>query len=70
VDLTRRKELCLQNIRRQVHCVEPALDLIASGHAPMERFVTHRFPLAETKAAFDLVDAYRDGVMKAMITIG
>ncbi len=69
VDLTRRKEICVQNVRRQVHCVEEALELIATGQAPMEKFATHRFPLAQTKAAFDLVAGYRDGVMKAMIEI-
>jgi threonine dehydrogenase-like Zn-dependent dehydrogenase len=29
--------------------------------------VTHRFPFARTKEAFDLVAEYSDGVMKAMI---
>jgi threonine dehydrogenase-like Zn-dependent dehydrogenase len=67
VDVTRRKEICIQNIRRQVHCVDEALDLIATGKAPMAKFATHHFPLAQTKAAFDLVEGYRDGVMKAMI---
>ncbi len=28
---------------------------------------THRFSFDDTKAAFDLVSAYKDGVMKAMI---
>jgi hypothetical protein len=28
---------------------------------------THRFPFSRTKEAFDLVTAYKDGVMKAMI---
>ena len=30
--------------------------------------ITHHFPFAQTKAAFDLVDQYADGVIKAMIT--
>jgi threonine dehydrogenase-like Zn-dependent dehydrogenase len=29
--------------------------------------VTHRFNFQDTKAAFDLVAGYKDGVMKAMI---
>lgn len=69
VDLTRRKELCVQNIRRQVGCVEEALELLADGRAPMAKFATHHFPLSRTQEAFDLVDGYRDGVMKAMIEI-
>ena len=28
---------------------------------------THRFKFDDTKAAFDLVTEYKDGVMKAMI---
>jgi threonine dehydrogenase-like Zn-dependent dehydrogenase len=31
--------------------------------------ITHRYPLAETKKAFDLVGAYGDGVIKAMIEV-
>jgi hypothetical protein len=31
--------------------------------------VTHHFPLAETKQAFDLVADYRDGVVKAIVHV-
>jgi threonine dehydrogenase-like Zn-dependent dehydrogenase len=31
--------------------------------------VTHHFKLEETQKAFDLVANYREGVMKAIITI-
>jgi L-iditol 2-dehydrogenase len=33
----------------------------------VQDLITHRFPFAETDAAFDLVANYRDGVVKAMI---
>lgn len=69
-DIIRRKEVCLQNVRRQNHCVQPALDLINSGKVDVKSMVTHRFPFEKTKEAFDLVADYRDGVMKAMIDIG
>jgi threonine dehydrogenase-like Zn-dependent dehydrogenase len=36
----------------------------------MDAMVTHRFSLEETQKAFNLVANYRDGVMKAMISIG
>jgi len=65
----RRKELCLQNVRRQNECVQPAIDLVASGKINLDPLLTHDFPLAETKAAFDLVADYRDGVVKAVIHI-
>ncbi|CAG1769984.1 partial L-iditol 2-dehydrogenase, partial [uncultured bacterium] len=65
----RRKEITILNIRRQVHCTQKALDLLASGAVAMDAMVTHSFTLDRTQDAFDLVSGYRDGVMKAMITI-
>jgi len=67
VETTRRKEISLQFIRRQVNCVEDALEMMKDGSVSIENMVTHRFPLVRTKEAFDLVADYRDGVMKAMI---
>jgi L-iditol 2-dehydrogenase len=69
VDNTRRNENTLLFIRRQVDCVEDALEMMASGKIDVGNMVTHHFPLSQTKEAFDLVAAYRDGVMKAMINI-
>lgn len=67
VEKTRRKEISLQFIRRQVDCVEPALSLMEKGTINAENMITHRFPFSKTKEAFDLVAEYNDGVMKAMI---
>jgi L-iditol 2-dehydrogenase len=67
VDKTRRKEISIQFIRRQVDCVEQTLDLMKDGWIKIENMITHRFPFERTKEAFDLVAEYRDGVMKAMI---
>ena len=67
VERTRRKEISLQFIRRQVDCVETALDLMKSGKINTGNMVTHRFPFTRTKEAFDLVAEYADGVMKAMV---
>lgn len=67
VETTRRREISLQFIRRQVDCVEQALDMMNNGSISIENMVTHRFPFERTKEAFDLVADYRDGVMKAMI---
>ncbi len=68
IDLMRRKEICVQNVRRQRHCLQPALDLIAERKIDVDAMVTHCFPFERTQEAFDLVAGYRDGVMKAMIT--
>jgi len=67
VEKTRRKEITLQFIRRQVDCVETALSLMEAGTIKIENMITHRFPFSKTKEAFDLVAGYSDGVMKAMI---
>jgi L-iditol 2-dehydrogenase len=69
MDLLRRKELCLQNVRRQNECLAAALDLLAAGRAEVKPLVTHRFPLAETDKAFELVAARADGVVKAVIEV-
>jgi L-iditol 2-dehydrogenase len=67
VEKTRRREISLQFIRRQVDCVIPALEMMKSGLISVDNMVTHRFSFARTKEAFDLVADYKDGVMKAMI---
>lgn len=67
VELTRRKEISLQFIRRQVDCVEETLELMKNGTISITNMVTHRYPFSKTKEAFDLVAGYKDGVMKAMI---
>jgi L-iditol 2-dehydrogenase len=65
----RRKELTIRNVRRQNQCMRPAIDMVASAKVNIAALMTHRFSLAETKAAFDLVAGYRDGVIKALIHI-
>jgi len=67
VDDTRRREISIQFIRRQVDCVETALRLMSSGQINVGNMVTHRFPFDKTKEAFNLVAGYSNGVMKAMI---
>ncbi len=67
VDISRHKELCIQNVRRQNEAVQPALDMMASGEISVAAMATHRFSFENSKEAFDLVAAYGDGVMKAMI---
>jgi len=67
VETTRRREISLQFIRRQVDCVESALEMMENGKINISNMVTHRFPFSKSKEAFDLVAGYNDGVMKAMI---
>ncbi len=67
IDYMRRKEICVQNVRRQNECAERTIELIEDGTLPVEPMITHHFPFERTKEAFDLVAGYEDGVMKAMI---
>ena len=67
VDLLRRKEICIQSIRRQNHSVEEALEIMEKKVVNVDQMPTHRFNFEKTKEAFDLVTGYKDGVMKAMI---
>lgn len=70
IDLLRRKEIAVQNVRRQHDCMQSALELIAGGDADLDFMITHHFPLRRTQEAFDMVAGYRDGVVKAMIDVG
>lgn len=66
MDQMRRKEISVQNVRRQNHCVEKAIALIESG-LPVGKMVTHYFVPEATQQAFDMVANYQDGAIKAMI---
>ena len=66
----RRREVTVLNIRRQAHCTQKAINLLESRRVDMDAMASHHFPLEATPQAFDLVAHYRDGVMKAMITLG
>ena len=56
-------------MRRQNACVEPAIELIASGRANVQPLITHHFPMEEAARAFELVSARSNGVVKAIIRI-
>jgi L-iditol 2-dehydrogenase len=67
MDSLRRKELSIQNVRRQNDCVADALEAMAAGQVDLSPLVTHHFDLGQTQEAFERVAEYRDGVVKAMI---
>lgn len=69
IDQARRKELTIQNVRRQNECLREALDLVASGRIDVKQLATHQFSLDQSKDAFDLVMGYADGVIKAMVHV-
>jgi L-iditol 2-dehydrogenase len=65
----RRTELRFQAVRRQNECVAPVVRMIADRAIDPSPLVTHRFPLSEISAAFEMVANYRDGVIKAVICL-
>jgi L-iditol 2-dehydrogenase len=64
----RRREIRLQNVRRQNRCIALALEMIADGRIKVDFMVTHTFRLEETQAAFDTTLHYRAGVIKTLVT--
>jgi L-iditol 2-dehydrogenase len=66
-DEMRKKELSIQNVRRQNNSLETTLGLISDGSIKLDKMQTHSFRLDQISEAFDLVAGYKDGVMKAMI---
>ncbi len=67
MDIMRRKEIIIINVRRQNHCVDEAIRLVKSGKVNVDKMVTHHFTLEETPKAFDMVEGYIDGVIKAVV---
>ena len=67
--VVRRHELTLMAVRRQRDCVEPVIRAIDEGLIDTGPLLTHRFPLERIGEGFELVAAYGDGVIKAMIEV-
>jgi len=65
--LARRKELTIRLVRRFRFTYPRAIDLVSRGAIDVAPLITHRFDLAETKEAFELVASYGDGVVRAVI---
>jgi L-iditol 2-dehydrogenase len=63
----RRKEITIQNVRRQNNSIQPVIDLISSGKLSPEFMVTHRYTYKETSTAFEKAANYEDGIIKALI---
>ncbi len=67
INLMRRKELRIENVRRQNECTPDAIEILSSGRVNLDAVVTHHFEAAESQTAFDCVANYRDGVSKALV---
>jgi len=69
IDKIRRREITIVNVRRQNNCTQDCIDLMRSGQINIDFMITHRFSLLQAQEAFDMVAAYRDGVVKALIEL-
>ena len=67
INKIRRKEILIQNVRRQNKSIQAVIDLIDSGRLSAEFMITHRFPKEKVGEAFEMVSNYKDGVIKALI---
>jgi L-iditol 2-dehydrogenase len=63
----RRKELQIIHVRRQNNFIRPALQVVAFGSISPDFLITHHFSIDEAGYAFDLIERYEDGVIKAMV---
>ena len=63
----RRKEICIQNVRRQNNCIYEAIKIIQANPLFAETLITHQFTMENTAEAFELVSKYQDGVIKAVV---
>ena len=66
--VARRKGLTILMSRRMNQTYPRAIALVESGKVDLKSLVTHRFPLAQTPAAFALNAHYADEVVKIIIT--
>ena len=69
VHVMRRKELTFKNVRRQIDCVGPVIDMVSRGELAPDPLLTHHFGLTQIREAFELVADYRDGVVKAVLDL-
>lgn len=63
----RRREIRIQNVRRQNRCLERAVGMIRAGRITVDFLATHAFKLEEAGQAYETAAALRDGVIKAIV---
>jgi threonine dehydrogenase-like Zn-dependent dehydrogenase len=63
----RRREIRVQNVRRQNKCLEKAVGMIHTGRVKPDFLATHFFKLEEVGAAYETAAERRDGVLKAIV---
>jgi L-iditol 2-dehydrogenase len=65
----RRKGLTIKLVRRMKHTYPRAIRLVQTGMVDVKALVTHELPLNRINEAFEMVSAYKDGVLRAVIHV-
>jgi L-iditol 2-dehydrogenase len=65
----RRKGLTIKLVRRMKHTYPRAIRLVQRGLVDVKSLATHTFPLERIAEAFEMVAAYDDGVLRAVIQV-
>jgi len=65
----RHKGLTIKLVRRMKHTYPRAIRLVQTGTVDVKSLVTHIFPLERIAEAFEMVAAYDDGVLRAVIQV-
>ena len=63
----RRKEITIQNVRRQNEKCAEAIEILKNKGINLDGFISHKYSPNQIQEAFELVEAYKDGVIKAEI---
>jgi threonine dehydrogenase-like Zn-dependent dehydrogenase len=63
----RRKEIRIQNVRRQNRCLEHALELVGAGKLDLNFLATHTFGVEDAQKAFETAAFHLDGALKVSI---
>jgi L-iditol 2-dehydrogenase len=65
----RHKGLTIKLVRRMKHTYPRAIRLVQTGMVDVKPLITHTSPLERTAEAFEMVAAYDDGVLRAVIQV-
>ncbi len=63
----RRREVRVQNVRRQNKCLEKAVAMVHTGRIKVDFLATHFFRLDQARDAYETAAERRDGVIKAIV---
>lgn len=60
-------QITLHGVRANSNCSKTVLDMMSQGILPVEKMITHRFPLEQIHEAFDTFTGRKDGAVKVVV---